>query len=136
MVGDNRKRIRSILIVDNDDRVLWALKDAFETKGHKTWTTWSGQEALGLLRSVEFDVLLTASYLADMHIGDFLRHVERMAVQPWIVVMEDSLPPRVDLRRCNVFGISALVDKNDPLKILEVVSSGYAGGPQAKWTVH
>jgi len=133
MVGDNRKKI---LILDNDDRVLWALKDAFETKGHKTWTTWSGQEALGLLRSVEFDVLLTASYLADMHIGDFLHHVERMTVQPWIVVMEDSVPPRVDLRRCNVFGISAVVDKNDPVKIREVVSSCCADGPLAKTTVH
>ena len=133
MVGDNRKKI---LILENDDRVLWTLKDAFETKGHKTWTTWSGQEALTLLRSVEFDILLTASYVADMHIGDFLRRVERMTIQPWIVVMEDSLPPRVDLRRCNVLGISALVNKNDPVKVQEVVSSCCAGWPLAKTTVH
>lgn len=133
MVGDNRKRI---LILDNDDRVLWALKDAFETKGHKAWTSWSGQEALGLLRSVEFDVLLTANYLADMHIGDFIRRVERMTVQPWVVVMEDSVRPRVDLRGCNVFGISALVNKNDPVKIREVVSSCCDGAPLATTTVH
>jgi len=89
-----------------------------------------------LLRSVEFDVLLTDSYVADMHIADLLRRVERMTVEPWIVVMEESVPPRVDLRRCNVFGISALVDKNDPVKIREVVSSCCAGGPLAKTTVH
>jgi CheY-like chemotaxis protein len=133
MVSDNRKKI---LILENDDCVLWALKDAFETKGYKTWATWSGQEAIGLLRSVEFDVMLTASYLADMHIGDFLHRVKRMTVQPWIVVMEDSMPPRVDRRRCNVFGISALVNKNDPVKIQEVVSSCCAGGSLAKTIVH
>jgi CheY-like chemotaxis protein len=133
MVGNNRKKI---LILDNDDQVLWSLKDAFETKGHKAWTTWSGQEALELLRSVEFDVLLTASYLADMHISDFVRRVERMTVQPWIVVMEDSAPPRVDLRRCNVFGISALVNKNDPVQIQEMVWSCCDRAPLAKTTVH
>jgi hypothetical protein len=41
MVGTNRKKI---LILDNDDRALWSLKAAFETKGYKTWITWSGQE--------------------------------------------------------------------------------------------
>lgn len=133
MVGDNRKKI---LILDNDDRVLWAFKDAFETQGYRTWTTWSGQEALRLLRSVEFDVVLTASYLPDMHVDEFFHSVERMTVQPWIVVMEDSVPPRVDLRRCNVFGISAVVNKDDPVKIREVVSSCCSGGPLAKTTVH
>jgi alpha-D-ribose 1-methylphosphonate 5-triphosphate synthase subunit PhnL len=71
-----------------------------------------------------------------MYIGDFLRHVERIPVQPWIVVMEDSMPPRVDLRHCNVVGISALVNKNDPVKLQEVVSSCFSGGSLAKTTVH
>ena len=47
-----------VLIVDNDDRVLWKFQESLENAGFDTTATWSGQEALVLLKSGAFDVLL------------------------------------------------------------------------------
>jgi CheY-like chemotaxis protein len=123
----SRESRKKILILENDDRVLWALKEALETAGYETWTTWSGHEGLALIGTGTFDVLLTANYLPDIHIGELLRRVGDMSTQPWIIVMDDFRPPRVDLRQYHVFGISALVDKRDPVKVREVISSCLGG---------
>jgi CheY-like chemotaxis protein len=118
---------RKILILEDDDRVLWALKDALETAGYETWTTWSGHDALALIDTGNFDVLLTANYVPDIHVGELLRRISEMSIQPWIIVMEDFTPPRVDLRHYRVLGFSALVDKRDPVKVRQLISSCIAG---------
>lgn len=130
-----RKSRKKILILDNDDRVLWALKEVLETAGYETWTTWSGHEGLALIGRENFDVILTANYLPDIHIGELLRRVSEMPTQPWIIVMEDFMPPRVNLRRYHIFGISALVDKRDPVKVRELISSSLAGESSRTTTV-
>jgi DNA-binding response OmpR family regulator len=38
----------SVLIVDNDDRVLVRVQELLETAGFNTMSTWSGHEALSL----------------------------------------------------------------------------------------
>jgi CheY-like chemotaxis protein len=126
VLSESRKKI---LILDNDDRVLWALKDALETAGYETWTTWSGHEGLALIGAGNFDVLLTANYLPDIHVGELLLRVSDMPIQPWIIVMEDFMPPRIDLRKYTVFGMSVLIDKRDPVKVRELISSCLAGSP-------
>ena len=122
-----RESKRKILILDEDDRVLLALKDALETAGYETWTTWSGHEALALIDTGNFDVLLTANYVPDIHVGELFRRISEMSIQPWIIVMEDFMPPRVDLRLHRVLGISALVDKRNPTKVRELISSQLTG---------
>ena len=37
--------------------------------GYETITTWSGLEALELLKSQKVDILLVSSYLPDLYIG-------------------------------------------------------------------
>ena len=56
----------NVLIVDNDERILWAFQEHLENAGFDTEATWSGHEALALLRTGEFDILLVDDYFPDL----------------------------------------------------------------------
>ena len=66
---ENKKRV---LIVDNNENVLGTLQRVLENTGFDTRTTWSGFEALDLLKTEDFQVLLVDDYLPDLHSSDFL----------------------------------------------------------------
>jgi CheY-like chemotaxis protein len=126
----------NVLIVDNDDRVLWKFQQLLENSGFNTTATWSGHEALGLLRSGVFDVLLVDDYLPDLHSHDFIERVNRLPIQPSIVVMHSDAPKSADLRCYESLGVSELVDKRDPVRVCQAVSFSYAEQPLARKTVN
>lgn len=111
-----------VLIVDNDDRILWKFQEALENAGFDTTATWSGQEALVLLKSGVFDVLLVDDYLPDLHSHDFLERVRRLSTQPSIVVMHNSAAQPGDLQCYESLSVSELVDKRDPVRVCKAVS--------------
>jgi len=43
----------NILIVDNNEQILWKFQEMLENAGFETTTTWSGHEALDLMKSGE-----------------------------------------------------------------------------------
>jgi CheY-like chemotaxis protein len=112
----------NVLIVDNDDRILWKFQQLLENAGFNTSATWSGHEALELLRSGVFDVLLVDDYLPDLHSHNFLERVNRLPIQPSIVVMHNEMPRPGDLRCYESLGVSELVSKRDPVKVCQAVS--------------
>jgi len=126
----------NILIVDNDDRILWKFQEMLENAGFNTTATWSGHEALGLLSSGVFDVLLVDDYLPDLHHHDFLQRVRRLSIPPSIVVMHSSVPRPSDLQCYTSLGASELVDKRDPARVCQAVSSCCAGPPLANRAVN
>lgn len=121
----------NVLIVDNDDGVLWKFQQLLEDAGFNTTTTWSGHEAMGLLRSGVFDVLLVDDYLPDLHSHDFLEQVNHLPIQPSIVVMHSDAAKPADLQSFESLGVSGLVDKRDAARVCQAVSSCYAGRPLA-----
>ena len=127
-----RKGRKSVLIVDNNESLLWSFEEMLENAGFDTRTTWSGHEALALLQSQEFDVLLVDNYLPDLHASDFLERVGRLPIQPWIVVMQGTTPTPGDLRHYGSLGVSATVDKRDRAKVAEAVSCCCADEPLTK----
>ena len=116
----------NVLIVDNDDRILWRFQQLLEDAGFNTTATWSGHEALGLLRSGVFEVLLVDDYLPDLHSHDFLEQVNRMPIQPSIVVMHSDAPKPNDLRSYESLGVAQLVDKRNPVSVCQAVSFCHA----------
>lgn len=121
----------NVLLVDNDDRVLWKYQQLLEDAGFNTTATWSGYEALGLLRSGVFDVLLVDDYLPDLHSHNFLEQVNRLPIQPSIVVMHSEMP-RPDALRCyESLGVAQLVDKRNPVSVCQAVSFCHAEQPLA-----
>jgi CheY-like chemotaxis protein len=129
MMGEAKKKV---LIVDNDESVLWTLQSVLGNVGFDTRTTWSGREALALLQSKEFEVLLVDDYLPDLHVADFLNRVGRLPIQPWIVVMQASTPTARHLRHYVSLGASAAVRKHHLAEVCKAVGSCCADEPLAK----
>jgi CheY-like chemotaxis protein len=126
----------NVLIVDNDDQILCNLQQLLENSGFNTTATWSGREALSLLRSGVFDVLLVDDYLPDLHSHNFLEQVNHMPFQPSIVVMHNDPAKPADRRCYESLGVSELVDKHDAARVCEAVSFSYAEQPLARKAVN
>ena len=66
--------------------------------GYDSITTWSGLEALELLKSEEYDILLVSSYLPDVYVGDFFERLNRLPVRPCSIVMQEGCIPAATLQ--------------------------------------
>ena len=126
------ERKKTVLIVDNSESILVTIQEMLENAGFETRTTWSGHEALALLQSQEFDVLLVDDYLPDLHASDFLYRVGRLPIQPWVVVMQASTPTASHVRRYVSLGASAVVRKHHLVEVCKAVGSCCADEPLAK----
>jgi CheY-like chemotaxis protein len=131
MQSEGKKRV---LVVDNNEPILATFQKVLERAGFDTHTTWSGREALTLLQSKEFDVLLVDDYLPDLHASDFLNRVGRLPIQPWIVVMQASAPTASQRRHYVSLGASAIVRKQHLAAVCKAVGSCCADEPLAKVT--
>jgi CheY-like chemotaxis protein len=113
-----------VLIVDNNEVVLSSLDKLLKDEGFDTRTTWSGHEALALMQSHPFDVLLVDDYIADLHVAEFLKRVKLQVKQPAVVVMQKGQPAPTDVRRYGSLGASAVVDKRDPEQVRRALAAG------------
>lgn len=119
---------KKALILENSHQTLRSLQAMLEEAGFEAFGTWSGHEALELLKSGTFDVLLVDDYLPDLYVGDFLERVGRLPVQPWIVVMHGSKPKPGKLRHYEALGACVVVDKHNAAKVRQAVS--YCSGDE------
>ncbi len=105
--GQDRKRI---LIVDDDEHVLIVLQAMLENEGYDTTTAWGGLEALSLLRSRPFDLVLLDEYLPDLEASAILAHIQHMAIRPLAMVMQAEQSPGA-LNRFASLGACDVIDK-------------------------
>lgn len=91
-------RNKRVLIVDNDEEVAGRLGLMLQRAGYDSIATWSGLEALELLKSEEYDILLVSSYLPDVYVGDFFERLNRLPVQPCSIVMQEGCTPAATLQ--------------------------------------
>ena len=87
---DMPSQSKRVLIVDNDEKESQVLASMLELEGYRPTTTWSGLEALELLKSLEFDIVLVSSYLPDLYVEDFFERFNRLPVQPSLIVMQEG----------------------------------------------
>jgi len=123
-----------VLIVESNDAMAQAFETRLQEAGFDARTTWSGHEALALLRSNDFDVLLMDNYLPDLHATDFLVRLNRLPLQPWVVVMKGDAEP-APVRRYRGLGASSIVNKRDTAQVVQAVATCCAREPLAKATV-
>ena len=83
-------RNKRVLIVDNNEEESGRLGVILQRAGFDSIATWSGLEALKLLKSGEYDILLVSSYLPDVYVGDFFERVNRLPVRPCSIVMQEG----------------------------------------------
>jgi DNA-binding response OmpR family regulator len=63
----NHSEPRRILLIDNDRDLLTRLKTLLTDEGYDATTAWGGSEALGLLGSKRFDLILLSDHLPDIN---------------------------------------------------------------------
>lgn len=90
-------RNKRVLIVDNDEEESRTLGVMLQRAGYDSTTTWSGLEALELLKSREYNILLVSSYLPDLYVGDFFERLSRLPSQPCSIVMQEGRTPAATL---------------------------------------
>ncbi len=100
----------TILIVDDDKHVLMALEGLFESKGYNTTTAWSGHEAVRLLGSQSFEVVLLDDHLPDLDSGEILEHIAGMEMPPQVIVMQ-AKPPFQAVNRFAALGACDVIGK-------------------------
>ena len=122
---------KTALIVDNDDKIQRLLQGILQNMGLDTRTTWSGYEALALIRSDHLDVLLVDDYVPDLHFLDLLKRVGQSPIQPWRVVMQAAVPTSHDLRRYALLGASSVVGKHHLGDLCKAVSACCIDDPLA-----
>jgi CheY-like chemotaxis protein len=127
----NKQNRRRILIVDNDEDMLFRLGKELTEAGYEVTTTWSGVEALSLLESCAFDSLLVDDYLPDLYIGEFLQKLSPLSVCPRIYVMHLDDPPALQADSSPVF---TCVDKGRVSKILQALAEEESGVGRKSWT--
>ena len=111
---------KTVLIVDDDKRVLIALEAWLEDSGYDTTTAWSGHQALEALRPRAFDIVLVDEYLPDLDSGEILKRLQDLRT-PAIV-----LRSRIRTAEAGA-GVSSpacdFVDKWAPLAVVAAVQN-------------
>ena len=82
--------IKRVLIVDNNEEEARIFASLLEHAGYSPSTTWSGLEALELLKSGEFAILLVSNYLPDLFVGEFLERLHALPNQPCSIVIREN----------------------------------------------
>ncbi len=118
------ERQNRVLIVDSDEQVLISLEHLLEDQGIATETAWSAHDALELMRSLGFDVLLIGDDLADPTSEQLLREIQQEGVGASILVME-SCGSRVksSAKHFAELGASATVPKRDYGQLLARINT-------------
>jgi CheY-like chemotaxis protein len=110
-----------VLIVENDDGMLQSLEELVRSEGFDIRTTWSGREALALIQSQPFDLVLVDSHLPDIYYGEFLRLASRHNHS--LVVMQAGRPLPGSLRRHKTLGATAVIDKGDARQLRQLLAA-------------
>ncbi len=127
---------KKILIVENNDIVLSGFEELFAGAGFDIRATWSGYEALALMKTQEFDAVLADEYLADIHFTDFLKRVARLPRATPIIMMQGREQARAELPHYDSLGVDAVVNKRDRKHVRQVVASFCRHGQAPRATVN
>jgi CheY-like chemotaxis protein len=115
-----------VLVIHNEDHEAAELQALLERgTGCKTLVTWSGTEALKLLRTNHFDVLVTDDYVPDIYVGDLIERASVLPAPPQVLVLgEDSTTAAVG--QYQNLGMCTIVDRRRPRAILQAITTGGA----------
>jgi DNA-binding response OmpR family regulator len=117
-MNPSRKRI---LVADCHEDVLIILEGLLEDAGFDTTIVWTAKEALKLLDSQPFDLVLVNEYLPDAECEEVLTALRKKAVETPCIVMQPSPPEIIDFTRFEALGVKDIVCKHSFRRIVEIV---------------
>lgn len=108
MSGEPKK---TVLVVDDDELVLIRMETLLQNEGCETATAWSGVQALQLLHSSKFDLVLLDDYLPDIRSEDVLKYIQHLSPRPPAVVMQSGQLSQDAIWRFVSLGVREIADK-------------------------
>jgi DNA-binding NarL/FixJ family response regulator len=114
----------AVLVLHNDEREASELQTLLERNiDCKASITWSGLEALRLLQTGHFDVLVTDDYAPDLYIGDLIERAAALPSPPQVLVLgSDPATPAVG--RYQNLGLCTILEKQRPRTLLQAITAG------------
>ena len=116
---------KRVLVADCHEEVLIVLEKMLEDAGFDTTTVWTAREALQLVASQVFDLVLINEYLPDAECEDLLRafhKIHKRGAQVPCIVMQPSAPEITDIRGLQDLGARDVVCKRAYQQVVEAVS--------------
>ncbi|MEN8182839.1 MAG: response regulator [Myxococcota bacterium] len=106
----SREQPRVLLIVDDEERILSALRRSLRREGYEILTAGSAEEALDGLRSREVSGILSDHKMPGMGGLELLEHAQ--AIRPQAArLLITGWPEEVDPVRARALGIRAVIPK-------------------------
>lgn len=121
--GTGAARILKILVVDDDKDFAESLAEILELHGHRITVAYTGEQALGQLRSGEFDMAFVDIMLPALSGIDVLRVINNLQPDTGIVLMTGSNPRR-SAQQAEIFGALDILQKPiDPERLMRHVDA-------------
>jgi len=121
--GTDASRILKILVVDDDRDFAESLSEILELQGHRITVAYSGEQALGQLRSGVFDIAFIDIMLPALSGVDVLRVMNNLRPSTGIVLMTGA-NPQSSAQQARLFGALDILQKPiDPERLQQLVDA-------------
>jgi DNA-binding NtrC family response regulator len=112
---------KKILVADCHEDVLIIMEKLLEDAGFDTTTVWTARDAVRLVNSRAFDLVLVSEYLPDADCEGVLKALEKRGEPTPCIVMQPSAPEMVDFIRLAALRAKDIVCKYCFRQIVELV---------------
>jgi len=133
-------RQEKILILDSDPEVLIALERLLEDEGFETITTWDASEALALLTSRHFDLLLAGEHAPEVNCAELLRQSLPSGQGVRCIVLQSAARYPFEAQYLCALGAHAVISRWNQREVMEKVRQCLRtqwgrtlGNTDAKW---
>jgi DNA-binding response OmpR family regulator len=125
---------RRVLVADCHDDTLIILEKLLEDAGFDTTTVWTAKDALRLVDSHVFDLVLVNKCLPDAECEELLKNLRERCESVACIVMLPSEPDITDFTHLETLGARAVVCKRAYRRIIETVGECLACNHESRST--
>lgn len=118
---------KKVLVADCDGDVLIVLEKLLEDAGFDTTTVWTAKDALRLVDSHAFDLVVVNEYLPDAGCEEVVKALRQREKSIPCIIMHPGAPEFFDFSRLEALGAKDIVCKRCFRKIVELVRECLVG---------
>jgi len=117
-----KTRRKKVLVADCHEEVLIALEKLLEDAGFDTTTVWTAKDALELVDTKVFDLVLVSHYLPDAECEEFLKELHKRGETVTCIVMQPTAPEITSFTNLGALGARDVVCKYAYRQVVETVA--------------